>query len=66
MSKGTAMRAERDDDDIRPLRAKPERRLAYEIAWGIILGGAGLWLLQVITTLLAAKLMLQQLLHLPG
>ena len=36
------MRAERDEDQIRPPRSKPQRRLAYEIALGIILGGAGL------------------------
>ena len=61
------MRAERDEDEIRPQRAKPQRRLAYEIALGIILGGSGLRLLQVITSLIAAKLMLQQIqLHLPG
>lgn len=61
------MRAERDEDDIRPQRAKPQRRLAYEIALGIILGGVGLWLLQLLTGLIAAKLMLQQFqFHLPG
>lgn len=61
------MRAERDEHDIRPQRAKPQRRLAYEIALGIILGGVGLWLLQLLTGLIAAKLMLQQFqFHLPG
>ncbi len=61
------MRAERDEDDIRAPRAKPQRRLAYEIALGIILGGSGLWLLQVLTSLIAAKFMLQQIqMHLPG
>jgi hypothetical protein len=62
-----SMRAERDEDQVRPSRAKPQRRLAYEIAFGIILGGAGLWLLQVLTGLIAAKFMLQQIqFHLPG
>jgi hypothetical protein len=61
------MRAERDEDDIRPQRAKPQRRLAYEIALGILLGGVGLWLLQLLAGLIAAKLMLGQIqLHLPG
>lgn len=61
------MRAERDEDDIRPPRAKPQRRLAYEIALGIILGGAGLWLLLMLIWLIAAKFMLQQLqFQLPG
>jgi hypothetical protein len=61
------MRAERDEDDIRLPRAKPQRRLAYEIALGILLGGVGLWLLQALTGLIAAKLLLQQIqLHLPG
>lgn len=64
------MRAERDEDDIRPLRTqrnKPERRLAYEIALGIILGGVGLWLLNAGAVWLMAKFMLQNLqLQLPG
>lgn len=37
------MRAERDEDDYAPVRySKPERRLAYEIALGIWLGGIAL------------------------
>jgi hypothetical protein len=61
------MRAERDEDQIRPPRSKPQRRLAYEIALGIILGGSGLWLLHLLSGLIAAKFMLQQIqLHLPG
>jgi hypothetical protein len=62
------MRAERDEDQLRLPRNKPtQRRLAYEIALGIILGGAGLWLLHALTGLIAAKLLLQQIqLHLPG
>lgn len=67
------MRAERDEDDLRPRRTprspqhKAERRLAYEIALGIILGGAGLWLLNAAALWLTAKLMLQGLqLQLPG
>lgn len=42
------MRAERDDDDLRPTRKAPERRLAYEIAIGIVLGGLGLAVIQTI------------------
>ena len=67
------MRAERDEDDLRPLRTsrgpqhKSERRLAYEIALGIILGGVGLWLLNTGAVWLMAKFMLQNLqLQLPG
>ncbi len=64
------MRAERDEYDTRQQRAprgKPERRLAYEIALGIILGGVGLWLLNAGALWLMAKFMLQGLqLHLPG
>ena len=67
------MRAERDEDDLRPLRTsrgpqhKSERRLAYEIALGIILGGVGLWLLNAGVVWLMAKFMLQNLqLQLPG
>lgn len=67
------MRAERDEDDLRPLRTsrgpqhKAERRLAYEIALGIILGGIGLWLLNAGAVWLMAKFMLQNLqLQLPG
>ena len=64
------MRAERDEYDTRPQRAprgKPERRLAYEIALGIILGGVGLWLLNAGALWLMAKFMLQNLqLQLPG
>ncbi len=67
------MRAERDEDDLRPLRTqrgpqhKTERRLAYEIALGIILGGVGLWLLNAGVVWLMAKFMLQNLqLQLPG
>ena len=67
------MRAERDEDDLRPLRTqrgpqhKTERRLAYEIALDIILGGVGLWLLNAGVVWLMAKFMLQNLqLQLPG
>jgi len=67
------MRAERDEDDLRPLRTqrgtqhKTERRLAYEIALGIIFGGVGLWLLNAGAVWLMAKFMLQNLqLQLPG
>lgn len=64
------MRAERDEDDLRPLRtsrAKPERRLAYEIALGIVIGGVTLWLLNAAAVWLTARLLLGQLqLHLPS
>lgn len=36
------MRAIRDDDEIVVSRRQPERRLAYEIALGIWLGGVAL------------------------
>lgn len=54
------MRAERDDDEYRPVRRKEERRLAYEIAIGIIIGGCVLSVLDIIRTAITAHLMLQQ------
>lgn len=38
------MRAERDDDEFfqRPVKSRPERRLAWEIALGVWLGGVAL------------------------
>ena len=37
------MRAERDEDEYRPLPRKKERRLAYEIAIGVLLGQMLFW-----------------------
>ncbi|RBH56718.1 hypothetical protein C3F00_015550 [Pseudomonas sp. MWU13-2860] len=47
------MRAERDDDEPRVTRKTPERRLAYEIAIGIIWGGLGLAAIQTVLALIA-------------
>lgn len=51
------MKAERDDDDIRygRVRHAPERRLAYEIALGIWIGGMALGLTWAVIALLFAK-----------
>ncbi len=54
------MRAERDDDEIRVPRKAPERRLAYEIAIGIIIGGSVLSLAQMVGDLIMAKTILNQ------
>lgn len=53
------MRAERDED-LRPIRAKPERRMAYEIAIGIIIGGVTLWVLETIVNMITVQLALNQ------
>jgi hypothetical protein len=48
------MRAERDEEEtVRAAKRTPERRLAYEIATGIILGGLGLALIQSIFAVIA-------------
>ncbi|TEH41632.1 hypothetical protein IPC1322_33260 [Pseudomonas aeruginosa] len=47
---GIAMRAERDDD-FPPVRRATERRLAYEIALGIWLGGMALGLTSFVRVL---------------
>lgn len=54
------MRAERDDDEVRIVRKAPERRLAYEIAIGIIIGGTVLSLIQQAGDFILAKILLHQ------
>lgn len=54
------MRAERDEQITRPTKKQPERRLAYEIAIGIIIGGITLWVLEGIASMIAMKLALNQ------
>ena len=51
------MKAERDDDDIPygRVRHTPERRLAYEIALGIWMGGMALGLTWGLVVMLFAK-----------
>lgn len=51
------MKAERDDDDISygRVRRAPERRLAYEIALGIWIGGMALGLTWGLMAILFAK-----------
>lgn len=51
------MRAERDEDDfqtVRQTRKATERRLAYEIAIGIVIGGSVLKLLEMVSAVLMA------------
>lgn len=55
------MRAERDEDEIAIRPRKEEPRLAYEIALGIIIGGAVLWTMGEVASFIEAKLMMQQL-----
>jgi len=55
------MRAERDDDDVRPIRKPRERRLAYEIAIGIILGGLGLTVIQGVFAIIAWQVYIHDL-----
>jgi len=54
------MRAERDDDEVRIVRKTPERRLAYEIAIGIIIGGSALSFVQQVGDFILAKIILHQ------
>lgn len=57
------MRAERDDDDFEVTpraRRQPERRLAYEIALGIVIGGSALSILGAIASLIIMRLMMSQ------
>ena len=51
------MKAERDEDERITFRAKPERRLAYEIAIGIVIGGCVLSVIQVIAGAMTVGLM---------
>jgi hypothetical protein len=55
------MRAERDEDEPRVMqRRTPERRLAYEIAVGIILGGLGLAAIQAVFAFVAWQIYVHQ------
>lgn len=49
------MHAERDDDGFRPVRKTKEKRLAYEIALGIWIGGIALGLTWGVVALLMAQ-----------
>lgn len=57
------MRAERDDEDVgyRAARKPKERRLAYEIALGIFLGGCALMVTAQIAMILEAQVAMHQL-----
>lgn len=57
------MRAERDEDDfaLSKVRKPQERRLAYEIALGIVIGGSALSILGAIASLIIMKLMMSQI-----
>ncbi len=55
------MRAERDEDEPRVSnRRAPERRLAHEIAIGIILGGLGLAAIQAVFAFIAWQIYMHQ------
>jgi len=61
--KNDDLRAERDDlddlnDFIPRVPAKRSNNLVLQVAAGVFLGGLALWLVQLGTTLLYAKLML--------
>jgi hypothetical protein len=49
------MRAERDEDDHRPVARKRERRLAYEIAIGVLIAQILFWPIERIADGLYAK-----------
>lgn len=49
------MHAERDDEVLRPIRKTREKRLAYEIALGIWIGGIALGLTWGVVALLMAR-----------
>ncbi|WP_054997274.1 hypothetical protein [Pseudomonas tremae] len=55
------MRAERDQDDTVRTQKKPERRLAYEIAIGIIIGGMTLATIQALIAMVAWQVYLHDL-----
>ncbi|MGH8604241.1 MAG: hypothetical protein ACREXR_16150 [Gammaproteobacteria bacterium] len=57
------MRAERDEEDFdyKPIRRTKERRLAYEIAMGIFIGGCALITTIDIKNYIEARLMLSEL-----
>ena len=49
------MRAERDEDDYRPVARKRERRLAYEIALGVLIAQIVFWPIEQIAEEVYAK-----------
>ncbi|MEQ4254098.1 hypothetical protein [Pseudomonas syringae] len=55
------MRAERDQDNTAHTQRKPERRLAYEIAIGIIIGGMTLATVQALIAMVAWQIYLHDL-----
>ncbi|WP_239945230.1 hypothetical protein, partial [Pseudomonas syringae] len=58
---GQKMRAERDQDDTVRSQKRPERRLAYEIAIGIIIGGMTLATIQALIAMVAWQIYLHDL-----
>ncbi|KPW75581.1 hypothetical protein [Pseudomonas amygdali] len=55
------MRAERDQDEIGQTQRRPERRLAYEIAIGIIIGGMTLATIQALIAMVAWQIYIHDL-----
>ncbi|MBN4175588.1 hypothetical protein ALP12_03698 [Pseudomonas savastanoi pv. phaseolicola] len=55
------MRAERDQDGTVRTQKRPERRLAYEIAIGIIIGGMTLATIQALIAMVAWQIYLHDL-----
>ncbi|RMN77287.1 hypothetical protein ALQ56_200437 [Pseudomonas syringae pv. papulans] len=55
------MRAERDQDDTVRSQKRPERRLAYEIAIGIIIGGMTLATRQALIAMVAWQIYVHDL-----
>ncbi|KPB16842.1 MULTISPECIES: hypothetical protein [Pseudomonas syringae group] len=55
------MRAERDQDDTVRSQKRPERRLAYEIAIGIIIGGMTLATIQALIAMVAWQIYVHDL-----
>ncbi|KWT07510.1 hypothetical protein ALP51_200186 [Pseudomonas savastanoi] len=55
------MRAERDQNDTVRTQKRPERRLAYEIAIGIIIGGMTLATIQALIAMVAWQIYLHDL-----
>lgn len=57
------MRAERDEEDFaqRPAKRPQERRLAYEIALGIVIGGCVLGVIELLANMLTAAVFMQQI-----
>ncbi|RMM91410.1 hypothetical protein, partial [Pseudomonas savastanoi] len=58
---GQKMRAERDQDDVGRTQKRSERRLAYEIAIGIIIGGMTLATIQALIAMVAWQIYLHDL-----